>query len=62
MTEKLDDLTMPQMMHEYALQSAKTAIDVYFCEGLTTEDYSLSYQILNQALLYIQNKRGVTSE
>lgn len=50
--------TMPELMMEYATQTAKTSLELYLTEGLTVEDYSMSYQIFSEAILYIQRKRG----
>lgn len=62
LTEERPVFTMPELMMEYATQTAKTSLELYLTEGLTVEDYSMSYQIFNEAILYIQRKRGQMTE
>lgn len=53
----IPNYTMPELMKEYAIQTAKTSLELYLTDGLTPQDYSMTYQILSQALLYVQNNR-----
>lgn len=57
-TQERPNFTMPELMMEYATQTAKTSLELYLTPNLTVEDYSMSYQIFNEAILYIQRKRG----
>lgn len=55
--EDLQNMSKEELMKLYAIQTAKTSLELYLTDGLTSQDYSMTYQILSQALLYVQNSR-----
>jgi len=55
--EDLQNMSKEELMNLYAIQTAKTSLELYLTEGLSAQDYSMTYQILSQALLYVQNSR-----
>lgn len=57
LTEDLQNMSKEELMMLYAVQTAKTSLELYLTDGLTAQDYSMTYQILSQALLYVQNNR-----
>jgi hypothetical protein len=57
LAQDLLEMSKEELMNLYAIQTAKTSLELYLTEGLTAQDYSMTYQILSQALLYVQNNR-----